>query len=212
MNPSPLLKFFIAVRHASQKSLGETKLAIRNWSILNISCTEIIKSDVLANIQFDHTTCPGKYYLQFGTVLIDWKILCRNFWQSAIKNNVLLFALSPKIPRSVKKGQAVLHIHISWYTCVRFTSCMIYMHNMHLLAFVCQHELWPGARFNNDFSPAIQIRWKFCSDHCIWIEMRVKRNFHRIWISMEKPVVKQGPVRHPWWRLHVSPGIRRHTI
>ena len=33
----------------------------------------------------------------------------------------------------------------------------------------------------------------FCSDHCIRIEMRVKRYFHRIWIAMEKPLVKRGP-------------------
>ena len=33
----------------------------------------------------------------------------------------------------------------------------------------------------------------FCSDHCIRIEMRVKRNFHRIWIAMEKPLVKRDP-------------------
>ena len=69
------------------------------------------------------------------------------------------------------------------------------------------------ARFTNDFLPAIQIRWKlrlavipllairsqqavvpckkFCSYHCIWIEMRVKRNLHRIWIAMEKTLVKR---------------------
>ena len=35
---------------------------------------------------------------------------------------------------------------------------------------------------------------KFCSDHCIRIEMRVKRNFQRIWIAMEKLLVKRGPV------------------
>ena len=34
---------------------------------------------------------------------------------------------------------------------------------------------------------------KFCSDHCIRIEIRVKRNSHRIWIAMEKPLVKRGP-------------------
>ena len=33
----------------------------------------------------------------------------------------------------------------------------------------------------------------FCSDHCIRIEVRVKRNFHRIWIAMEKPLVKWAP-------------------
>ena len=32
-----------------------------------------------------------------------------------------------------------------------------------------------------------------CSDHCIIIEVRVKRNFHRIRIAMEKPLVKRGP-------------------
>ena len=34
---------------------------------------------------------------------------------------------------------------------------------------------------------------KFCSDHCIRIEVRVKRNFHRIWIAMEKLSVKRVP-------------------
>ena len=34
---------------------------------------------------------------------------------------------------------------------------------------------------------------KFCSDHCIKIEVRVKQNFHRIWIAMEKPLVKRAP-------------------
>ena len=34
---------------------------------------------------------------------------------------------------------------------------------------------------------------KFCSDHSIRLEMRVKRNFHRIWNAMEKPLVKRGP-------------------
>ena len=80
----------------------------------------------------------------------------------------------------------------------------------------------PGTHFTNDFLPAIQIRWKlrlaitpllairsqqffahattavvpytkFCSDHGNGVEVRVKRNFHRIWIAMEKPLVKRGP-------------------
>ena len=38
-----------------------------------------------------------------------------------------------------------------------------------------------------------QIATNFCSDHFIRIEMRVKRNCHRIWIAMEKPLVKLGP-------------------
>ena len=39
--------------------------------------------------------------------------------------------------------------------------------------------------------------YKFCSDHCITIEVSVKRNYHRIWIAMEKPLVKRGPGRVP---------------
>ena len=42
-------------------------------------------------------------------------------------------------------------------------------------------------------STAVVPCTKFCSDHFIRIEMRVKRNFHRIWIAMEKPLVKRGP-------------------
>ena len=40
-------------------------------------------------------------------------------------------------------------------------------------------------------STAVVPCTKFCSDHCIRIEMRVKRNFHRILIAMEK-TVKRG--------------------
>ena len=42
-------------------------------------------------------------------------------------------------------------------------------------------------------STAVVPCTKFCSDHCIRIEMKVKRNFHRIWIAMERPLVKRGP-------------------
>ena len=34
---------------------------------------------------------------------------------------------------------------------------------------------------------------KFCSDHCVRIEAKVKLNFHRIWIAMEDTLVKRGP-------------------
>ena len=33
----------------------------------------------------------------------------------------------------------------------------------------------------------------FCSDHCIRIEMRAKRGFHRILVAMGEPLVKRGP-------------------
>ena len=45
-------------------------------------------------------------------------------------------------------------------------------------------------------STAVVPCTKFCGDYCIRSEMRVKRNFHRIWIAMEKPLVKRGPASH----------------
>ena len=41
-------------------------------------------------------------------------------------------------------------------------------------------------------STAVVSCTKCCKDHCIRIEVRVKWNFHRIWIAMEKPLVKRG--------------------
>ena len=43
-------------------------------------------------------------------------------------------------------------------------------------------------------STAVVPCTKLCSNHCIRIEVRVKRNSHRVWIAMEKPLVKRGPV------------------
>ena len=86
----------------------------------------------------------------------------------------------------------------------------------------CQRQLSAGARFTNGFLPTIQIRWKLClvisllairpqqifahamtaqlSCHVqnfvaitIRVEVRVKQNFHQIWIAIEKPLVKRGP-------------------
>ena len=49
-------------------------------------------------------------------------------------------------------------------------------------------------------STAVVPCTKFCSDHCIGIKMRAKHNFHRIWIAMEKPLVKRAP--DPGWCCH----------
>ena len=65
-------------------------------------------------------------------------------------------------------------------------------------------EIWPcnnsvaGHQIATNFctwhdSTAVVPCTKFYSDHCIRIEVRVERNFHRIWIAMEKPLVKRGP-------------------
>ena len=55
-------------------------------------------------------------------------------------------------------------------------------------------------------STAVVPCTKFCSDHYIRIEMRVKRDFHRIWIAMEKLLVKRGP----GGRLNKKDGLTRY--
>ena len=49
-------------------------------------------------------------------------------------------------------------------------------------------------------STAVVPCTKFCSDHCIRIEVRANRNSHRIWIAMEKPLVKRAPGHLCWTR------------
>ena len=97
---------------------------------------------------------------------------------------------------------------------------------------------WPGARFTKKNLPAIQIRWKLyhaitlllairlqqifahattaqLSCHVqnfvaitIRIKLRVKRNIHRIWIAMEKLLVKRARTHvlpymvAPTWKCH----------
>ena len=54
-------------------------------------------------------------------------------------------------------------------------------------------------------STAVLPFTEFYSHYCIRIEVKVKRNVHRIWIAMEKPSVKRGPGMklqwsESWWR------------
>ena len=42
-------------------------------------------------------------------------------------------------------------------------------------------------------SSAVVLCTNFCRDHPIRIQVRVKQNFHRIWIAMKKQLVKRGP-------------------
>ena len=42
-------------------------------------------------------------------------------------------------------------------------------------------------------STAVVTCTKFCGDHCIRIEVKANRNSHRIWIAMEKTLVKRDP-------------------
>ena len=55
---------------------------------------------------------------------------------------------------------------------------------------VASHQIATNFCICHD-STAVVPCTKFCSYHCIWIEMRVKRNLHRIWIAMEKTLVKR---------------------
>ena len=58
--------------------------------------------------------------------------------------------------------------------------------------FVAGHQIATNFCTCHD-STAVVPCTKFCSDLCIRLEMRVKRNFHRIWNAMEKPLVKRCP-------------------
>ena len=57
-------------------------------------------------------------------------------------------------------------------------------------------------------STAVVPCTNFFSDHCIRIEVRGKPNFHRIWVAMEKTLVKQGLGRlsllSVGWELHAK--------
>ena len=57
-------------------------------------------------------------------------------------------------------------------------------------------------------STAVVPCTKFYSDHCIRIEQRVKQNFHRIWIAIEKPLVKRGLGLHCNAAVHSSCSFR----
>ena len=56
---------------------------------------------------------------------------------------------------------------------------------------VAGHEIATNVCTCHD-STAVVARTKFCSDPCHRIEVRVKQNFPRIWIAMEKTLVKRG--------------------
>ena len=49
---------------------------------------------------------------------------------------------------------------------------------------VASHQIAINIYTRHDCTALVSCT-KFCSDHCIEIEVRVKRNFHRIWIGME---------------------------
>ena len=81
------------------------------------------------------------------------------------------------------------------------TSCPVIVSNSYLY---CERHKY-GITFTSSPTPQISLGLepqetsillqctKFCSDHCILIEMIVKRSFHRIWIAMGEPLVKRGP-------------------
>ena len=58
-------------------------------------------------------------------------------------------------------------------------------------------------------STAVVPCWNFCSDHCIRLEGKVKRNIHQIGTAMENPLVKRGS-DHWLDSVHI-PGTRNDT-
>ena len=69
-----------------------------------------------------------------------------------------------------------------------------------------QFRCWPSDLnqfFTCHDSTAVVPCTEFRRDHCIRIEMRVKRHFYQIWIAMKKPLVKraQGVCWIQWFGL-----------
>ena len=54
---------------------------------------------------------------------------------------------------------------------------------------------WSSGRTNVLHMPqqhSYRAMYKLCCDQCVRIKVRVKRNFYRIWIAIEKPLVNRG--------------------
>ena len=73
-----------------------------------------------------------------------------------------------------------------------------FAHNSNSMETLTCHNSVAGHQIATNFctchdSTAVVPCTKLCGDHCIRIELIVKRNFHRIWIAMEKLFVKRAP-------------------
>ena len=71
-----------------------------------------------------------------------------------------------------------------WLTCRWATE-------VHFTSFLSQFKF--GGYFAIFISIAVVSCAKFCNIHFLIIEQRAKRNFHRIWITMGKPLVEWAP-------------------
>ena len=76
---------------------------------------------------------------------------------------------------------------------------------------VADHQIATNVCTCHDITGVVSCT-KFCSDHCISIEMRVKRNFHRIWIAIENPLVKRGPGCPSFSKSIVTNRLRNHSL
>ena len=102
-------------------------------------------------------------------ILLHWMLILRNvfytigplWYESTSHHTICLYECAYLLPRQIPICNSVAGHQIA----TNFCTC---------------HD-----------STAVVPCTKFCSDHCIRIEMRVKRNFHRIWIAMEKPLLKR---------------------
>ena len=95
---------------------------------------------------------------------------------------------------------------LAWWPGARFTNDF-FARNLNLMEISPSCNSVAGHTIETNFctchdSTAVVPCTKFCSDRYVRIVVTVKRNCHRIWISMEKPLVKWGPA---------TVDISRHT-
>ena len=112
----------------------------------------------------------------------------KSFWL-ACKNDKIIVATTIGVSNSrfheKKNGTAAQH----WRFFARNSNSMERSpyHNS-----VVGHQIATNFCTCHDNTAAVPCT-KFCSDRCIIIELRVKRNFQRIWIAVENPLVKRAP-------------------
>ena len=96
----------------------------------------------------------------------------------------------------------VTNVHLFWpwiyIPGARFTNDFFYRNSNSMGTSPCCNSA-PGRQIATNFCTAVVPCTNFCSGHCIIIKGRVKRNFHRIWIAVKKPLVKRGPGHFMRW-------------
>ena len=107
-----------------------------------------------------------------------------------------------EVKRSCNSNDLKLGVrtHSGTHMCLGPVSLTVFAHKSNSMETSPCHDSVAGHQIATIFctchdSTAVVPCTKFCSDHCIRIDVRVKHNFHRIWIAMEKTLVK-WPLDH----------------